>query len=215
MKTFFAGFIFIAILAGALSAETQLRFGLDAAVEISDPFSFQAVRSSFADPANVKGGLYSEIIINQVGFGMHGLVRFERIEFEQVSDPWWLDWNATVFVSYHLVGTRHLLDPFIEFGLGSAGRVRLDDRGDGYWEEDEYGDWHYVLYPYSEHMEDDLSLSVFPVLSAGLALNLNGLLLGTRFSYRPWIMPVAMLPDYPLGNGQVTLFGGIALGGRR
>ena len=52
-----------------------------------------------------------------------------------------------------------------------------------------------------------------PVLSR--LRGLHGLLVGSRVCYRPWneSVPATQYPVYPLTPFQVTLFGGVALGG--
>ena len=58
------------------------------------------------------------------------------------------------------------------------------------------------------------SLAHFPFVAAGLALNLDGLLVGTKITYTPYAakIPVTTIPAYPLGTFQLTFNAGISLG---
>ena len=197
-------------------ADTQVRFGIDTAAMLSSEPSLEAVRDSFAERSNVLTGLHWEIIHDQLGYGGHALVRFDQQPAVAGTYEWTMDWDGDLFLSLHLAGTGQLLDPFVELGAGSAGRVYLDDHEDGAWVQDAYGAWHYQTdgCPGNEGVA---SLSLFPYVAAGLALDLHGLLVGTRVCYRPWNEPVpaTQYPVYPLTPVQVTLFGGVALGGHR
>jgi hypothetical protein len=201
---------------GVTFADTQVRFGIDTAVMISSEPNFEVVRDSFADRSKVMNGLHWEILHDHLGFGGHALVRFDQQPAVAETYQWTMDWDGDLFLSFHLAGIGRLFDPFVELGVGSAGRVYLDDHGDGTWVQDEYGDWHYETdgYPGNEGL---VSLSLYPYLAGGLALDLHGLLVGTRVCYRPWNEPVpaTQFPTYPLTPVQVTLFGGLALGGHR
>ena len=53
------------------------------------------------------------------------MVSFFRDAFTQ----WWLDWYAPALsLSYHPFGGNSFLDPFLQAGIGSAGRVMLARR---------------------------------------------------------------------------------------
>jgi len=197
-------------------ADTQVRFGIDTAAMISGEPSFEAVRDSFSERSSVLNGLHWEIIHDHLGYGGHALVRFDQLPAAVETYQWTMDWDGDLFLSFHPAEMGRVLDPFIELGVGSAGRVYLDDHGDGTWVQDEYGAWYYQTAGYPGN-EGVVSLSLYPYVAAGLALDLHGLLVGTRVCYRPWNEPVpaTQFPAYPLMPVQVTLFGGVALGSHR
>ena len=116
---------------GFAFANTQVRLGLDSAIGINGEPTFGAIHDGFADRSNVLHGLHWEVIHGQVGFGGHALVRFDQQPGITETYQWSMDWDADLFMSVHLAGVGRLFDPFVELGLGSAGRVFLDDRGDG------------------------------------------------------------------------------------
>jgi hypothetical protein len=197
-------------------ADTQVRFAIDSAVMINGKPTFGAIHDGFAERSNLMNGLHWEIIRDHIGFGGHALVRFDQQPVAAETYQWTMDWDGDLFMSAHLAGVGRLFDPFVELGFGSAGRVYLDDHGDGVWVQDEYGMWRYETDGY-DGSEGVASLSLYPYIAGGLALDLHGLLLGTRVCYRPWNEPVpgTQYPVYPLSPVQVTLFGGVALGGHR
>jgi hypothetical protein len=210
--------VLLALLAGAALgfADTQVRFGIDTAAMLSGNPNFSAVNESFAERSNLMNGLHWEIIHDQLGFGGHALVRFDRQSVDTEAYQWTMDWDGDLFVSVHLAGVGRLFDPFLELGFGCAGRVYLDDQGDGVWVQDESGSWSYDTVGI-EGNDGVIGLSLYPYIGGGLALDLHGLLLGTRVAYRPWNEPVpgTQFAVYPLTPFQVTLFGGVALGAHR
>ena len=136
-----------------------------------------------------------EVIVNHFGFGGDYMVSF----YQDASEHWWLDWNApALFLSFHPLGGRSFLDPFLQVGIGSSGRVFLAQQpasmgpGPG----------------------QDLALSLFPFVGGGLALNLESLLLSAKVVYTPYSSPIPVtdIPAYPMGKFQVTVSAGISLG---
>jgi hypothetical protein len=132
-----------------------------------------------------------EVILGKVGFGGDCAVSF----FQDAGAQWWLDWLApALFASYHPLGANTLLDPFVEVGLGCAGRVMLARR--------------------PMHTAQGLELSLYPFVAGGLNLNLDGLLVGAKLAYTPYASPIPVtdIPRYPLGSLQLTMSAGVSLG---
>jgi hypothetical protein len=116
--------------------------------------------------------------------------------FRDASDQWWLDWYAPALsLSFHPVGANHFVDPFLQVGLGCAGRVPLRRMA--------------MMTPGSE-----LMISIFPYAAAGFNLNLDGVLLGLKAAYTPFStpIPVTNIPGYPLGSLQISLSAGFSIG---
>ena len=131
-----------------------------------------------------------EVILGTSGFGGDYMVSF----FGDAGSQWWVDWYApALFLSFHPIGPNHIVDPFLQVGIGSAGRVML--RG------------------MSWTPSSDLMISIFPYVGGGLNFNLDGLLLGVKAMYTPFNaeIPVTNIPAYPLGTFQVTLSAGFAI----
>ncbi len=128
-----------------------------------------------------------EVVPRRLGIGGLLMVNF----FRDAASQWVLDWSAQpLYLSYHIFGGGAFLDPFLQAGFGSTGRVPLEGTaGPG------------------------LHLSVFPFVAAGLSLNLEGFVLGTKLSYAPFSAPIPVtdIPPYPTGSFQVVVYTGIAL----
>jgi hypothetical protein len=62
---------------------------------------------------------------------------------------------------------------------------------------------------------DELYLSIFPVVAAGVAVDLGGFVVSSRFSYTPTLSPPpgTDFQNYPLERFQVSVSMGVALGG--
>jgi hypothetical protein len=136
-------------------------------------------------------GLGGEVILDKVGVGGDLGVSF----FQNAGAQWWLDWFApALFASYHPLGGSSFLDPFVEVGVGCAGRV--------------------MLARHPPHTSPGLELSLFPFVAGGLNFNLDGLLFGAKVAYMPCVssIPVTDIPRYPLGSLQVTVSAGVSLG---
>jgi hypothetical protein len=200
---------------GHLAADEQFRMALNLTADFAQKPTLSSVQTALDDQNNMFWGPSWEVIIDKFGFGMHYLVKFDRLitDQESVRYDWSLDWMGDFYAAYHVFGGGALIDPFIEVGFGNVGRVDIDD-DDGYWVEDAYGDWDY-MYEWDPNEEAVSNMSLFPYVGIGVALDLDGLLIGGRIDYRPVVLPIpaAQFRDYPLTSFQVGLFGGFALGG--
>lgn len=147
-----------------------------------------------------------EFLLDRFGLGMHYAVRL--YETADDSDPFVVDWKGDFFFSYHLLGSGAFIDPFVEFGWGNAGSTIVDSVDDY-----DYPDWEEEVYE-----RNATALALYTYAAAGVALNLNGLLLGARLAYHPEYaqspVPEAGIDRYDLAELELGLFGGIALGGR-
>ncbi len=151
----------------------------------------QQIIDSFASPSQPPfSGVGWEVIIGKVGFGGEYDASFIRAG----QGTWWVDWYAQpLFLSWHPFRAGSVLDPFVQAGLGSAGRAFV-------------GDW-------AGNLSSNLYISIFPFVAGGLALDLSGFLLSGKVSYAPFMSPPpgTVFNDYPPGNVQVTFAAGIAI----
>jgi hypothetical protein len=151
-----------------------------------------------------------EVIFDHLGLGMHYGIRFNEpvIESDAASD-WYLDWKGDFFLSYHVMGGGSVVDPFVEFGWGNVGTALVSSS-----ERYDYPDWE-------DEVEDGnaVALGFYNYFAGGVAVDLNGLLLGVKVSYIPSEIagPVTepTIERYALSQFEVSLFGGVALGGHR
>jgi hypothetical protein len=132
-----------------------------------------------------------EVIMDHIGFGGQYLVNFH----EDDPDSWWLDWNGQgIYVSYHFFGTRSFIDPFINGGMGCAGRVFLG--------------------PEDQFTPGRLALTLYPFAGAGVSVCLDHFKLGAKLDYalKRSGIPATDIADYPLGRFQVSLLAGVSFG---
>jgi hypothetical protein len=187
--------VLLAVSSAAAFGRTRVYLTGAGAANFASTPSAAEVASTFTTASQpLYWGFGWEVVRNHIGLG--GLY---TADFQQTAaSDWWLDWyGQAIFVSYHLFARRTLLDPFVNVGVGSAGRVYVSS------------------YEYAPMPPDSrLLLSVFPFVSAGLGIDLDGLYAGAKATYLPAISPppATSFQNVPLGTVQVTLFCGIALG---
>jgi hypothetical protein len=181
----------LAILASSAFAEARVDVSAVISKDfMSSPSFDQAVRALGNDSPFC--GIGWEVVLGHIGIGGQYLVDFH----EDSPDSWWLDWNGeAAYASYHLFGARSAVDPFVDAGIGSAGRVFLGP---------------------ADCDAARLAISVYPFASAGASIDLHGLRLGAKLSYAlgPTAIPATTIPDYPIGRFQVCAFAGFSFGPR-
>jgi hypothetical protein len=181
----------LAFLASLAFAQTRVDLSAVIGKDFSgSPSLDQAARALGADSPFL--GFGWEVVMGHVGIGGAYTVDFN----ENPPSLWWLDWEAqALYASYHILGSRSFIDPFVDAGLGCAGRVFLGPGGTA---------------------ENRLALTIYPFASAGAALLLDGLRVGAKLSYAldRSAIPATSIPAYPLGRFQASVFAGISLGGR-
>ena len=211
--------VLVALVTLSAVADSQFRMALQAGADFAERPSYSDLVPGFDNPANVfEGALFEVITRRVVGFGVRGLIRFTEVEAPTEyydASAWFFDWNGALFVSGHLFGGGSFFDPFIELGYGVAGRANVSSTRSGEWIEEEGGQFRYRWYEDGDEALKNLSL--FPVVAAGVAVDLSGFLFGARLEFRPLInaIPVTPVDNYPLTRFHVGIFGGLALGGHR
>lgn len=154
-----------------------------------------------------------EVIFNYLGLGMHYGVRLnEMVVDAESSTDWYVDWKGDFFLSYHILGGGSVVDPFVEFGWGNVGTALVSSPV--YGDYAEYPDWEDEVANGSA-----VALGFYNYFAGGVAIDLNGFLLGAKVSYIP-SEPASPILDpsierYALAPFEVSLFGGVALGGHR
>lgn len=142
------------LVAGAATsaADPQVRLTGVLGAQFAERPAVEEVVDTFSEDAELMlWGTGWEVIINHIGLGADYLVSFYSLE----DGSQWFDWYGHgLLVSYHPFRAGFFIDPFVGFGVAAAGRLNMDDA--------------------PPPGLDKLYLSIFPVVSGGLALDLNG-----------------------------------------
>ncbi len=190
--------LLLAALAGAAAFGESFRLGASVGAELLERPTLASIHQGFGEGSSLLSGLYWEVLPGHLGFGMTYLVDFQKeiSSYPQLDYQWFVDWVGTFDLRYHFL-RDFFLDPFLEAGLGSAGRADIT--------------------AYEQHglpgVQNPLQLSVFAQVGGGLAFRLSGLHLGTRLLWRPFneVPPATQFQPYPLKNFRAELFGGFSL----
>jgi len=176
----------------------NVRFGLIGGVDFSENPDYDTVVEEFHSGDNVLSGFYWEVIPDHIGYGMTCNFLFDRqgSPIPEVDYQWTMDWIATWDFRYHPLRWS-FIDPFVEIGLGCAGKVDITDYEEYGLDRDLAG--------------DPLFLSLFAQVGWGLGFRLGALNLGTRVAYRFWNGPIpgTQFEPYPLDEFNVGVFAGL------
>jgi hypothetical protein len=204
MKTTALACILAAGLAASAFAGPTFSLTGNIAAGLSDRPSFEEALLSLTENPNPLWGMGWELTLRRFGFGGTYMVNFSQDDANQ----WALDWyGEALYASYHLFGGGAFIDPFVQAGIGCAGRVSI-------------GPYPYYPYPYypdtmdPDFMPEGLMISLFPFAGAGVALHLDGLTVGAKLKYMPFNSPIpaAWIPGYPAGQFQAEVFAGVTFG---
>jgi len=190
--------LLIAALASVAAFGENFRLGASVGAEMLNPPTYESILQGFDRPAELLSGFYWEVLLDHVGFGMTCLADFQEMDspYPQLDSLWYLDWVGSLDLRYHFF-EDFWLDPFLEAGLGSAGRVDIS--------------------AYEENglpaVDSPLQLSLFGQVGGGLALRLSGVHFGARLLWRVGneTPPATQFQPYPLKSFRVDLFGGVSL----
>ena len=195
-KSTFVVLLFLCMITAIASADS-FRLGFQGGVELLNRPRHDTILKSFDDQANLIPGMYWEVIIDNVGFGMTYLAKFSRQEsvLPEINYEWYLDWIGSGDLRYHFL-RGFPIDPFAEAGFGCAGRVDITNYG----AHDLEGE------------RDPLYLSLFGQVGGGLALRLDNMHVGAKALYRFYNQPppATQFEVYPLKNFHFAFFGGLS-----
>jgi hypothetical protein len=195
-----AALLATALLGAATSAAfgESFRLGVSVGPELVNRPTCESILLAFDRRTDLLPGFYWEVLMNHVGLGMTYLADFHdsASPYPELDKLWYLDWVGSLDLRYHFL-PDFVLDPFLEAGVGNAGRVDIS----AYQENG---------LPSPERL---LGLSLFGQAGAGLAVRLSALHVGARLLWRfaneP--VPATSFEPYPLKNFRFDLFGGFSL----
>lgn len=205
MKRLLMAITLVGVLTMSAAAGPQFRAAANVLTPIDTlPLAAPGWYQAALPTERTMSGWHWEVILDRMGFGMH----YAMNVYETPDDfyPYALDWKGDLFLSYHPSGGGSVFDPFVEIGWGNAGTTGIPSVTCA-----EYPDWKQTA-----RKDEALALALYSYGAVGVALDLNGLLLGARFAYHPQHL-VRPVPDpsierYALPEFEFGLFAGVALG---
>lgn len=184
-------------LAGACSLfATEFRLGGIGGIEAFESVNGEEIKDEFDDKMVIYPGLYWEVIPQKrFGFGMTYLVKFDRepSTLSGVDYTWDFSWIASWDFRYHFLADS-VFDPFIEAGIGNAGKVDITGYPSG-----------------MEDQREELLMSLFGQAGGGIAFRFSEMHVGAKALYRFLETPIpgASFDTYPLKNFHLSVFAGV------
>ncbi len=192
--------IIVLILLATFTFADHTRLGFIAGLEFEHGPSCDQIVDRYQARSNVLPGFYIEVIPDHIGYGITAQALFDRQDslLPEVDYQWTMDWIGSLDFRFHPFRWA-FFDPFLEFGLGSAGKVDITDY-------EEYGLEEATA-------ENPLNLSIFTQVGWGLGFRLGSLNFGARMVYRIWAEPPpgTHFEPYPLEDFHFDLFGGFRI----
>ena len=101
---------------GAAGAFADLALGLNGALYIDDPADYTAgdVWSAFHNGEGIYYGLMAELMGKNLGLGL----QFMGSKYTSAFGDQLLDLDTNLYLSAHVLGSRAVLDPMLDAGLG-------------------------------------------------------------------------------------------------
>jgi hypothetical protein len=114
-KKIFIVIALVALVSGGAFA--QLAFGVSGALHSDSQLSASGISDAFRTGDNIYYGGFIEILGRHLGLG----VSFNYSPNSNASDLTGvnlINWDADIYLSYHLFKATSFIDPFLEFGVG-------------------------------------------------------------------------------------------------
>ncbi|GEM_PF-1686888 len=213
MKKFLISLAILGMVTVSVSAlNTSAKFGAIIGVGFVDSPTVKDIVNEIDKGVNFKPGIEFGLKVDRIGFGISSLLMFNRTESidPNLNWNWAFDWISTINIGYHFAKSWYLLDPFIEAGIGAAGRVDLNP-------DDNPMDQTNCIESGNLNCPDHnniLGLSIVNYFAAGLSLRIRMLYITGKLSYWPLNSPppATQFQPYPLKQFQFTVSAGLVLG---
>jgi len=179
--------VLVLCLLGAAGAFADFALGLNGALYMDDAqleaAGYRSVAEAFRDGEGIYYGLMGEFMGKHLGFGLQGMGSWYY-------SPWindvMRDLDLNLYLSYHILGSRFVVDPMLDAGLGYI-----------------FKDWA------DRHLDDDLdnpiAATAYGYLGAGVGVNIWRLGFFSKFI---WHFPMGPVwGDGSLSGTQLEAFG--------
>ncbi len=129
MKKFIFALLFVALIGGS-GAFAQLMFGVSGDLHMDTQLQASDIKARFDSGEGIFYGGFIEIAGKHLGVGVSGNLSnytgsidnnftYQNVVYPfSIVDQKLVDYDFTLYLSYHLFGARKFLDPFGEFGGG-------------------------------------------------------------------------------------------------
>jgi hypothetical protein len=194
--------LIILILVTALNIYSDdFRIGGAAGVGFAYKPSTKDIIEEYEKEFDVFPGFFWEVTLGRFGFGMTHLLKFNKLDSDlpNLENKWHFEWIGSFDLRFHILDKVHL-DPFIVTGIGCAGSVDITNYSSEGYNRDKYA--------------DDLLLSIFGQIGAGLNFKFDNIIFGGQLAYIFYneIPPATNFDPYPLKNFEFTITLGALLG---
>lgn len=129
--------------------------------------------------------IFWEIYKENFGFGMTYTVDLIRMDSnaKSVDYDWFIDWESTFDMKYHILGTKNDIDPYAElsFGLAASNMTQYYKRNDSYWEEGPDGKYYYNEEKGKNYGNQSLqTMEIIGRFNAGVNFNYKKMFIGAK-----------------------------------
>jgi hypothetical protein len=192
--------ILVLMLTAAFGFGDRFRLGGGAAGNFMNKPSYDDIVAG--KEVDILPVIYWEVLTGRhFSFGHTYSFGFDKkdAELSGMKNKWILDWIGSFNFVFHIFDRSKKLDPFLDAGIGCAGRADISA---------------YYYNGYSRSEADPMLLSLFLKVGAGFTFKFHGFHIGTRFDYRFFneSMPGTDFDQYPLKNFQLIIFAGLSFG---
>ena len=135
-------------------------------------------------------GLTTKLIFDKVGFGWTA-----QVNWNEKNSDFFVDYDFSLYLSYHFFKMDRPVDLFVEAGIGSMGQINVDKAYDYSESEDK-----------EERDVDFIALSLYPHMGLGFAFKPGIFTIGARLTWRPVAGKIPKLDFYETSMLEFGIF---------
>lgn len=176
MNKYFLTFLFF-ILASSIYSIEGFLLGTQVHSDNSNLENLNSLETPYAS-------IYWELYAKNFGFGMTYSFSGHKEEafMDKVEYDWFLYWESTIDMKYHLLGTSNWIDPFTEISLGVRANNQLwyYSKYISNWEKDSDGNYIYNYSGDSISGQTFQNIHLIGRLNAGINFNFDNYFIGGK-----------------------------------